>query len=180
MEIRPATVADIPALARIHVDSWRATYAGIVPATYLNTMAYARSEATWQAILELAGRGEHVHHVGDLRSRHCGGDASGGPEREGDGILMANCTWLPVAIADGPGLGTLVSLGSGQQPSGIWLYLDDRLGLGGQPRPPFRRFAGAGGPQDHFHWRHPARGDQLWLDGCDGADPTVTSGILVT
>lgn len=33
--IRPATVADVSGIARVHVESWRTTYAGIVPSEYL-------------------------------------------------------------------------------------------------------------------------------------------------
>jgi hypothetical protein len=34
MLIREAFPTDAAALARVHVDSWRTTYAGIVPADY--------------------------------------------------------------------------------------------------------------------------------------------------
>jgi GNAT superfamily N-acetyltransferase len=37
-EIRPLTDADIDAVARIHVRSWQAAYAGIVPADYLASL----------------------------------------------------------------------------------------------------------------------------------------------
>ena len=34
--IRPDDVSDAVAIARVHVDSWRTTYAGIVPDDYLD------------------------------------------------------------------------------------------------------------------------------------------------
>ena len=43
--IRAAVPADAPTIARIRIDSWRATYAGIVPAPILERMDLARNEA---------------------------------------------------------------------------------------------------------------------------------------
>lgn len=49
--IREARLADATGLARVHVDSWRATYAGIVPAEFLRGLSYEKSERRWQAAL---------------------------------------------------------------------------------------------------------------------------------
>lgn len=59
--IRAATAADVTAIARIRIDSWRATYAGIVPAPILERMDLARNEA-WIAgrIAEPGRRGTLV------------------------------------------------------------------------------------------------------------------------
>ena len=43
--IRPATLEDAPAIARVHVDTWRTTYAGIVPDEHLAKLSYERSQA---------------------------------------------------------------------------------------------------------------------------------------
>ncbi len=40
MNIRPATVDDASALARVHVDSWRAAYRGLVPESRLQGFDY--------------------------------------------------------------------------------------------------------------------------------------------
>ena len=48
MHIRPATQADVSAIARIHVDSWRATYRGIVTDAVLDELSYAEHEERWQ------------------------------------------------------------------------------------------------------------------------------------
>src|SRR5688500_8442383 len=64
MSIRPATQADIPAIARVHVDSWRSTYRGIVPDEYLDSLTYANRERMWRQVLgEFAER--HVAHVAE-------------------------------------------------------------------------------------------------------------------
>ncbi len=54
-EIRKATKRDIPDIARVHVDSWRTTYAGIIPQKYLDGLTYAQRETQWDLILSKRG-----------------------------------------------------------------------------------------------------------------------------
>ena len=43
---RPATVADVEAIARLHVEAWREAYRGVVPETYLDGLDWReRAEA---------------------------------------------------------------------------------------------------------------------------------------
>ena len=51
MLIREAFPSDTAAIAQVHVDSWRTTYAGIVPADYLANLSYAQREQFWCDIL---------------------------------------------------------------------------------------------------------------------------------
>ncbi|MFN8516215.1 MAG: hypothetical protein U0841_27230 [Chloroflexia bacterium] len=51
MPIRDATPADIPAIARIHVDSWRATYRGLMPDDLLAGLSYERRERLWTQVI---------------------------------------------------------------------------------------------------------------------------------
>jgi GNAT superfamily N-acetyltransferase len=44
--IRAATLEDVPILARIHVDTWRATYIGLIDQQYLDSLSYADREQT--------------------------------------------------------------------------------------------------------------------------------------
>src|SRR5512136_2530600 len=83
--IRPAQIEDARAMARVHVDTWRTTYAGIVPDEHLANLSVERSQARWsehlqdpqgeQAFVALTSTGEIV------------GIASGGPARE----AVENC-----------------------------------------------------------------------------------------
>jgi ribosomal protein S18 acetylase RimI-like enzyme len=51
MEIRPALISDAAALARVHVDSWRAAYGGLVPDSSLRRFTYEwREERFREAI----------------------------------------------------------------------------------------------------------------------------------
>lgn len=49
--LRAAVPADAPAIARVHVASWRTTYPGLIPDTYLDAMEVSDYTSRWaQAI----------------------------------------------------------------------------------------------------------------------------------
>lgn len=45
--IRPASIADVQAIARVDVETWRATYAGILPDAVLLDMSLRQRSAFW-------------------------------------------------------------------------------------------------------------------------------------
>jgi ribosomal protein S18 acetylase RimI-like enzyme len=51
LQVRRATKRDAPAIARVQVDTWRTTYRGIVPDSYLDNMDYARSQRNWEDLI---------------------------------------------------------------------------------------------------------------------------------
>ena len=80
--IREARVEDAAEIARVHVDSWRATYPGIVPDEVLAAQSYERRQEVWERTL----RGEvepTFVYVAEEAGRIVG-FASGGPARDGD------------------------------------------------------------------------------------------------
>lgn len=50
MIIRPATPQDAHAVADVRTQSWRATYRGVVPDSFLDTLTPAESEDRWRAV----------------------------------------------------------------------------------------------------------------------------------
>lgn len=48
MTIREATLEDAEAVARIHVDAWRTSYAGIVPDSILAALSYDSRRRDWE------------------------------------------------------------------------------------------------------------------------------------
>lgn len=50
--VRNATPEDAPAIAHVHVNSWRTTYAGIVPDAFLAGLSYEQRESYWQDIID--------------------------------------------------------------------------------------------------------------------------------
>jgi len=79
--IRPATIEATLAMAQVHVDTWRTSYVGIVPAEHLANLSYERSQAGWnEHILNQHGR-EYIF-VAEERPGKIIGITSGGPLRE--------------------------------------------------------------------------------------------------
>ncbi|HKF49982.1 MAG TPA: GNAT family N-acetyltransferase [Terracidiphilus sp.] len=63
--IRKAERADAAAIAHVHVESWRTTYAGIVPDAYLESLDEAARAKAWESLVEtndclVAARDGHV------------------------------------------------------------------------------------------------------------------------
>ncbi|MEA1854613.1 MULTISPECIES: hypothetical protein [Cytobacillus] len=48
--IRKAVIEDAMGIAKVHVDSWRSTYATIFPQEYLNRLSYEKRETLWKTI----------------------------------------------------------------------------------------------------------------------------------
>ncbi len=51
MNIRPATVEDVPALTRVHVDAWQAAYRGVVPDSFLEQITVSKRDASFREFL---------------------------------------------------------------------------------------------------------------------------------
>ncbi len=76
--IRAATPADAPDIARVHVETWRRAYDGLLPADFLATLSVAVGTVRWE------------DHIADQERRtFVAGDpvrafASAGPPRDAD------------------------------------------------------------------------------------------------
>jgi len=49
--IRPARASDARPIARLDVETWRTTYAGLLSASYLVGLSERRREAGWRAVI---------------------------------------------------------------------------------------------------------------------------------
>jgi ribosomal protein S18 acetylase RimI-like enzyme len=78
MSIRDATPADAPAIARVHVDSWRATYRGLMPDDLLAGLSYERRVRQWAHAATRAGEGRGCLVVLDEGEAGIVGFADGG------------------------------------------------------------------------------------------------------
>jgi hypothetical protein len=83
VRIRAASRADAGPISRVHVDSWRTTYEGIVPAEYLRGLSYRDRESRWNEILTTGLPASRIF-VAETESGAVVGFAHGGPEREGN------------------------------------------------------------------------------------------------
>jgi GNAT superfamily N-acetyltransferase len=80
--IRDATPEDAEGIARVHVDTWRATYRGLVPDVRLDGMAYGSVAERWRARTAEREAAGWFYIVAEAESGVVG-FATGGPERTG-------------------------------------------------------------------------------------------------
>ena len=78
MKIRKAIESDAKGLAKVHVDSWRTTYANIIPDEYLKNLSYENREKMWTSAIPH----DHVF-VAEDENGTVVGFSSGGKERSG-------------------------------------------------------------------------------------------------
>ncbi|WP_459501219.1 N-acetyltransferase family protein [Bacillus sp. C1] len=92
IEIRKARKADIKGIVRVHVDSWRTTYKGIVSDDVLDNVTYAAREKQREMIFQQATAQQYTY-VAENADGTIIGFIDGGPERTGkydcDGELYA-------------------------------------------------------------------------------------------
>ncbi len=82
--IRPATVGDAEAIARVHVASWRETYMGLVPPPVLAELSVAERAKMWREILR---RPDNFQRTGVFVAERSGsviGFAAGGDQRSSE------------------------------------------------------------------------------------------------
>lgn len=80
--VREATFADARGIARVHVDSWRTSYRGIVPDDYLAQLSYDQRAQQWNRTLDDPNRATCVYVADD--GGEIVGFASGGANRSRD------------------------------------------------------------------------------------------------
>ncbi len=85
IHLRPARVEDAAGIARVHVDTWRTSYGGIVPAEHLAKMDYAERTQRWRARLSDANDPAFTF-VAETDAGEIVGFAVGMPERENDPV----------------------------------------------------------------------------------------------
>ena len=78
--IRPATIEDAPAIAGVHVASWRTTYRGLLPEAFLASLSELGYAERWERVIV---EGATVVQVADDGGELVG-FASGGRERAGE------------------------------------------------------------------------------------------------
>ena len=103
--VRRAVEADAPAIAHIHVQSWRETYTGLISPEFLdratNETARRRREDSWRATLS--------KHLEDVFVTEQGGEvvafASVGPARDHPGYGSELMTLYSLRRVQGQGIG---------------------------------------------------------------------------
>ena len=84
MRIREATISDAFSISKVHIDTWRSTYKGIVTDEYLNELSYYKQEKRWINIMNDDSKAINYIFVAEDEENRIIGFASCGTEREGD------------------------------------------------------------------------------------------------
>lgn len=115
---RPARIADAADIARVHVETWRVAYAGLLPDAFLAAMSVPAGTARWEAHIETP---ERIVYVAD-DSGEVVGFASAGPPRDADAPEDAGEVYAvyvhPAAQRHGHGAALLRSVTAGLAAAG--------------------------------------------------------------
>lgn len=79
--IRTATLNDAPAIARVHVASWRSTYESLLPGDFLASLSETNYAERWKRVIT---EGASKVYVAEDDGADVVGFASGGRERAGE------------------------------------------------------------------------------------------------
>ena len=84
LAVRPAVIADVAGMARVHVDTWSETYRGIMPAELLDAPDLIdRRTQMWTQILAEAAPSKYTCAVAESDGEIVGIAMSGPPETDG-------------------------------------------------------------------------------------------------
>ncbi len=83
ISIRPAAPGDAGGIARVHVESWRSAYQGLVPQDFLDDLQPSDRERAWKHWLSSSTNGTYVYVATNLAGE-VQGFATGGAERDQD------------------------------------------------------------------------------------------------
>ncbi|MEM9805118.1 MAG: GNAT family N-acetyltransferase [Cyanobacteria bacterium P01_D01_bin.56] len=100
MRIREAAHSDVPAISKVHVDTWRTTYQGIVPEQHLANLSYERRAKSWYRIFDRALEDGNFTYVATNESDEIIGFANGGVERTGDLLYKGELTAIYIRQSD--------------------------------------------------------------------------------
>ena len=106
MTIRQATPKDAAGIARVHVESWRTTYPGIMPQEHLDALSVADRQQMWAETLRADGPTGTTVYVAETEGGEIVGFVAGGPEKAGDPAFRSEIYGLYLLQAyQGKGLG---------------------------------------------------------------------------
>jgi|FLYN01.1.fsa_nt_gi GNAT superfamily N-acetyltransferase len=115
MHIRLAQVPDAAGIARVHVDTWRTTYAGLMPDELLANLSYERRENQWRSVLSNPDSPQWIY-VAENDDGQVVGFVAGGPERSGDPLYKGELYAIYVlAEHQGRGIGRALTGANAQR-----------------------------------------------------------------
>ncbi len=86
MIIREPILSDVSNIAKIHVDTWRTAYRGIVPDKYLEELSYEKKAKAWESIINGEIKDSRYIFIAEDEDHGVIGFVTCGAEREGDAV----------------------------------------------------------------------------------------------
>ena len=86
--IRKAHQNDAAGMAKVHVETWRSAYQGILPAEFLDGLSVQTTAEKWQAAFAVMRTPEETVFVAENEVKEIVGLASCGPERSQDVVYQ--------------------------------------------------------------------------------------------
>lgn len=105
VKIREATIEDVTPISRVHVESWRTTYVGIMPDELLAGLTVEWRERMWRGILSNPESTTRVFAAEDEHGEVIGFVSGGKPQREVDGFDGELYAIYLLQSAQGQGVG---------------------------------------------------------------------------
>ncbi len=104
--IRRAAPQDAAGIARVHVESWRTTYPGIMPQEHLDALSVADRQQMWAETLRADGLTKTTVYIAETDGGEVVGFVAGGPEKAGDADFQSEIYGLYLLQShQGQGLG---------------------------------------------------------------------------
>ena len=102
--VRPATPNDASGIARVHIESWKTTYQGIMPDSVIDNLdnTFERRKAHWE---QVATDGENIIFVAEQGEDIVGFVSGGDVQDEVEGYDLELYTLYLLASAQGQGIG---------------------------------------------------------------------------
>lgn len=152
VEVRPATPGDAVGIARAHVDSWRETYAPLVPPGALDDLDVEARAERWAEIITTDEGQLWVATRADRIVGFCGIGPGRGDDAPRD--LELNAIYL-LADEHGHGLGqALLDAALADRPAFLWVAADNPRAHAFYRR---NRFDTDGATREHTLAGHPIR-----------------------
>jgi ribosomal protein S18 acetylase RimI-like enzyme len=117
-DIRPATLADIDAIAEFQTACWREAYRGLVPDAYLDSVSVDVRAVRWRERLTSGARQIAI----GWSSTEIAGVISWGPAAEGDPALELKSLYVGAQYR-GSGLAAMLTQTAlGDRPAQLWVF----------------------------------------------------------
>jgi GNAT superfamily N-acetyltransferase len=94
MRIRPAALTDAPALAHVHVSTWRAAYRDLMPEELLQRLSVEERARSWERLLT---HSPHITLLAESREQVLG-FASFGASRDLDAVPLRTAELYPLYV----------------------------------------------------------------------------------